>query len=174
MSDKKSKTAKQDRRLEWFCRGLCRRWRELCQLLHGQRLQADRLDQEASLLAKRVPSRRRCEQCSLCNNEVLTVWQIPEYFISIRNSSSRISSRTIGVNLKGAFGSSTTKASVSIFVVADMAARIADKRDKWLWLQLASCISSCKGNAATQTYCCEQGADDLYSSASPEHETDQG
>jgi hypothetical protein len=48
---------------------------------------------------------------------VLTVWQMPEYFISIRNSSLRISSRMMGVRVKGALGASTTKASVSMFVV---------------------------------------------------------
>jgi hypothetical protein len=48
---------------------------------------------------------------------VLTVWQMPEYFISIRNSSLRISSRMMGVSVKGALGASTTKASVSMFVV---------------------------------------------------------
>jgi hypothetical protein len=56
---------------------------------------------------------------------VLTVWHIPEYFISIRYSSSRISSMMIGVNLKGAFGSSTTNASVSMLLVVAMTKEIA-------------------------------------------------
>lgn len=72
------------------------------------------------------------ERCGLCNGAILTVWQIPEYFISIRNSSSRISSRMIGVNLNGPFGSSTTKASVSMFVVVGMTVRMADKESERL------------------------------------------
>lgn len=34
-----------------------------------------------------------------------TVWQIPEYFISMRTSSARTSSRIMSVNLKSAWGS---------------------------------------------------------------------
>jgi len=74
------------------------------------------------------------EHCNLCNHEKRTVWQIPEYFISIKNSSSRISSRMIGVSLKGAFGSSTTNASVSIFVVAVMVL-VIDERARRLSLR---------------------------------------
>jgi hypothetical protein len=36
----------------------------------------------------------------------------------------------IGVSLKGAFGSSTTKASVSMFVVADIAEEFAESQSK--------------------------------------------
>lgn len=64
---------------------------------------------------------------SLYKRTILTVWQIPEYFISIRNSSSRISSMIIGVRLKGAFGASTTNASVSMLEVVTMTAEIVGK-----------------------------------------------
>jgi hypothetical protein len=52
----------------------------------------------------------------------LTVWQMPEYFISIRNSSARISSRMTAWRVKGAPAVSTTNASVSMLLVADMIA----------------------------------------------------
>ena len=58
------------------------------------------------------------------------MWQIPEYFISIRNSSSRISSMMIGVSLKGAFGSSTTNASVSMLEVVTMIEEIVCKKSE--------------------------------------------
>lgn len=47
---------------------------------------------------------------------VLTVWQMPEYFISTRTSLPLTSSSTIGVSLKSSPGLWTTNASVSILV----------------------------------------------------------
>lgn len=43
----------------------------------------------------------------------LAVWQIPEYFISIRSSSGRNFVSVMGISLKPAFEDSTTRASVS-------------------------------------------------------------
>lgn len=63
--------------------------------------------------------RKRPSGCKHGLLQVLTVWQIPEYFMSTRTSLPRTSSSTTVVSLKSSPGFATTKASVSIFV-ADM------------------------------------------------------